>query len=78
MLEKRHKNVTQTFSGLNLNTINASASGLRQIKTAHKNLGCASVFMTVFICHKPSAFAFIVCLKFVLNLQGAEHVVHCQ
>ena len=62
MLEKRHKNVTQTFSGLNLNTctINASASGLWQIKTAHKNLGCASVFMTVFICHKPSAFAFIV------------------
>ena len=62
MLEKRHKNVTQTFSGLNLNTINASASGLWQIKTAHKNLGCASVFMTVFICHKPSAFAFIVYL----------------
>ena len=63
MLEKRHKNVTQTFSGLNLNTINASASGLWQIKTAHKNLGCASVFMTVFICHKPSAFAFIVYVK---------------
>ena len=63
MLEKRHKHVTQTFSGLNLNTINASASGLWQIKTAHKNLGCASVFMTVFICHKPSAFAFIVYLN---------------
>ena len=60
MLEKRHKNVTQTFLGLNLNTINASASGLWQIKTAHKNLGCASVFMTVFICHKPSAFAYTV------------------
>ena len=51
------------ISELNLNAINASASGLWQIKTAHKNLGCASVFITVFICHKPSAFAFIVYLK---------------
>ena len=51
------------ISELNLNTVNASASGLWQIKTAHKNLGCASVFMTVFICHKPEAEAFIVYLS---------------
>ena len=35
-------------------TVNASASGFWQRKTARKKLGCASVFMTVFICHKPS------------------------
>ena len=38
MLEKRHKNVTQTFSGLNLNTINASASGLWQINPRPSHL----------------------------------------
>ena len=32
---------TRTVCELNLNTINASASGLWQIKTAHKNLDCA-------------------------------------
>ena len=31
-------------------------------KNCHKNRGAASVFMTVFICHKPSAEAFIVFL----------------
>ena len=54
---ERHKIVTQTISELNLSTINASASDLRQIKTDHKNLGCALIFITFFICHKPEALA---------------------